>query len=113
MAYRRLFATTTLFGAFLLLMLGGCATVERHPVIPAHALMAAEGDERLAYNPSEDGTVYVYDVTDEKLVYSGDVKQDQIVVVDPGDNRVSVDERTVSEQDMDAGNVHRIFFAAD
>lgn len=109
MFYIRLLSVTA--GVFLALVLGSCTTVERHPDIPATALMAAEGTERLAYNPSEDGEVYVYDVTVEELIYSGRVKQDEIVVVDPQNNRITVDLRLVSEQAMDAGNTHRIFFA--
>lgn len=100
-----------LAGAFVGLFLAGCTTLERHPDIPATALMAAEGTERVAYNPSEDGSVYVYDVTAEELIYSGRVKADEIVVVDPATNRITVDQRLVSEESMDAGNAHRIFFA--
>lgn len=107
----RLLRRTTLAGAVSLLVFGGCATVEQHPDIPATALMAAEGNERLAYNPSEGGEVYVYDVTKEELVYAGRVERDEIVVVDPAEDRITVDQRIVSEQDMDDGNTHRIFFA--
>lgn len=107
----RLLSRTTLAGATALLIFGGCATVERHPDIPASALMAAEGNERLAYNPTEGGEIYVYDVTNEEMVYAGEVKRDEIVVVDPGQDRITVDQRIVSEQNMDAGNIHRIFFA--
>ena len=93
----------------LSLFVGGCAH-ERHEEIPASATMAVEGDERLVYAAPHDGKVYVYDVNDDRMVYSGDVEQGDDVTVEPDKNVVLVEGRTAIEDGVRNGHRHRIFF---
>lgn len=88
---------------------GGCAH-ERHEEIPSSATMAVEGDERLAYTAPHDGKVYIYDINDDKMVYSGDVKEGDDVTIDPEKRMVLIEGRTAIEDGVRNGHRHRIFF---
>ncbi len=91
-------------------MLPGCKTVEADPNLPGNALMAAEGSGRLAYSAPADGTVYIYDATRDRMIYSGRVEEGERVVVSPDKRHVAIDERPVSEGDITRRNQHRIYF---
>ncbi|MEX0886840.1 MAG: hypothetical protein WD009_10420 [Phycisphaeraceae bacterium] len=93
-----------------LTLAAGCSTAERHPDIPLTAVLASEGSGRLAYRAPEPGIVYVYDLTNEQLIYSGRVEEDEMVVVNPEENHVALDERHVAERALTPGNTHRLFF---
>ncbi|MFA9477137.1 hypothetical protein ACERK3_02400 [Phycisphaerales bacterium AB-hyl4] len=94
----------------ILLMIIGCATVERHPDIPANAMLGAEGSERLSYSVPENGQAYVYDATREQMVYAGRVQKGETVIVDTERGRITVDGRPVAEEALYSGNQHRLFF---
>ena len=64
------------------LLAGGCAH-ERHAAVPPTATLGAEGEKRLAYTTNGPGTLYVYDQTKDRLVYSGDVTGERQITVDP------------------------------
>jgi hypothetical protein len=72
--------------------------------------MGSEGTGRVTYRAPDDGKVYVRDRNDDRIVYAGDVKRDELVTVDPDTNRVTVGSTVVSEKGLHKGNAHRIFF---
>lgn len=91
------------------LVVGGCSH-ERHEEIPTTAMMAVEGDERLSYTAPHDGKVYVYDVNDDRMLYSGDVKEGDAVTVDPEKSLILIEGRTAMEDGVRDGHRHRVFF---
>lgn len=87
----------------------GCAQ-ERHPVVPATAMLGAEGEKRLTYTTNGPGTLYVYDDEADRLLYSGDVSGERQITVDPERNEISVDGALVQDKTLTRGRTHRIFF---
>jgi hypothetical protein len=98
-------ATTTL--GFLA---GGCASQDRHEVVPPTAVLGAEGSKMLTYTTSGPGTVYVYDVGKDQLVYSGQVESGRSITVDPEKNQILVDGTLVQDKTLSSGDNYRIFF---
>lgn len=78
--------------------------------VPPDARPVVEGNKLIQYRAPGSGDIYVYNVTDKSLVYSGRVESDDLLVVDPSVDRISVDGQVVSEQDLDQGDQYRISF---
>jgi hypothetical protein len=91
-------------------VLGGCES-DRLNNIPANAMIASAGDDRLAYTASSAGTIWVYDVTHDRIDYSGPIGMNESVSVDPESNTVSISGRVVTDK-LDKGAKHRIYFVA-
>ncbi|MGN6369534.1 MAG: hypothetical protein ACTHN5_14850 [Phycisphaerae bacterium] len=79
------------------LSFGACAN-EQASKIPGRAEPVASATGDASYRAAQDGTIYVYDKTWNKLVYTGAVRQDQMIKVEPENSRVLVDGRPVVEQ---------------
>lgn len=88
----------------------GCSSNPEAEHVPPTARLLVQGDQQLAYTATDDGTVYVFDATDETLVYSGKVEKGQSISIDPDEDQVMLDSRVVLEKDIHAGNRHRIYF---
>jgi hypothetical protein len=91
--------------------LAGCA-VERPPEVPANAIVATSGQDHLSYSVSSHGTIWVYDVNGNKILYSGKVDDGQVVVVDTTAHDITIDGRVVVNKDVDHGPTYRVFFQA-
>jgi len=89
--------------------LGGCMS-ERNAQIPSTAERVAEGTGDVSYRAPDNGRVYVFDRNDDRIVFTGDVDKDQLVVVDTKNDRITVGDKVVSEKSLHPGNAHRIFF---
>jgi hypothetical protein len=97
-------------GAVLLTTILGCA--DRNSAVPISATLRAEGngDKVSAAADPGGGTAYVYDATDNKLVWSGEVHSGQTVAVSARDDNITVDGRVVHQKDIHPGHKYRIFF---
>jgi hypothetical protein len=96
----------------IVLALGGCA--HDHPSdIPVTAQEIGEAKESVFYNAPHDGTVYVYDDTANKMVYSGKLDKGQMIKVDAKENKVLVDGRTAVKTDLVNDHRYRIYFDRD
>jgi hypothetical protein len=91
-----------------LALLSGCES-DRMSDIPANATIASSGDDRLSYTASTDGTIWVYDVTNDRIDYSGPIAMNESVSVDPHNNTAMVNGRVVTDKLKD-GAKHRIYF---
>ena len=91
----------------------GCSSEPKAEQVPAGAQLLVQGDQQLSYSAQRDGTVYVYDANDRKLLYSGQIEKGQTIAIDPDEDKVMVDNRLVLEKDIHAGNRHRIYFQED
>lgn len=105
-------AAPAVLGVSLLVGTAGCSH-ERPLEVPSSATMAVEGNERLAYAAPHDGTVYLYDVGNDQIIYSGAVREGDEVVLDPKENKLTVAGRTAFEKGIDRGHRHRLFFDSD
>jgi hypothetical protein len=65
----------------------------------------------LIHRPLRPGTIYVQDVDTGKLVYSGHVRGDSNVVVDPAANAVTVNDQQVkADRKLDPHHTYRLYF---
>jgi len=79
--------------------------------IPRTATRVDEGDStRLAYSPTRNGTLYLYDVDNDHVVFSSPVREGERFVLDPAANRATVDGRTVLGTGLDPRHRYRLYF---
>ncbi len=96
-------------GLTLSLGLAGCMN-ERPAGLSASAVMAVEGDKTLSYMAQNDGTVTVFDTQANTVIYAGQMIKGQSLLVDVPNDRVTLDGKVVSQNDLHGGDVNRIFF---
>jgi hypothetical protein len=82
--------------AAALVAVPGCTTMEAK--VPGSAQQVAMGTGNTMYQVGEDGTIYIYDKTWNKLVYTGQVRQGDNVVLDALGDKVTINGKTVVEQ---------------
>lgn len=71
--------------------------------VPASAQRVAGGTSSLLqYNTRRAGTVYVYDATDRRVVWSGPVRDAANVSVDPAGDAITVNDKQVPSSGPDA-----------
>lgn len=66
--------------------------------VPSTASEVAAGSGTTAYRAAEPGHIYVYDRTWNKIRYSGAIHTGQLLVVDPRNDRIMIDNQPVVEQ---------------
>lgn len=94
--------------AFAAVAFTGCA--DRGNAIPLSASLRSEGNGAMvSYTTDTAGTGYVFDATDNKLVWSGAVHNRQMIAVDAKRDAIVVDGRAVHERDIHEGHRYRIF----
>jgi hypothetical protein len=91
-------------------VLSGCAS-DRMSNIPDNAIIASSGNDRLSYTAPSYGTIWVYDVNNDRIDYSGPVAPNDSVAVDPGVTSVTVNGRVVTDK-LNKDSKHRIYFVA-
>lgn len=107
MGYKSTFILATL--AVPLVLTTGCRP-ERHEAVPSTALLGSEGEGRLTYTTDGPGTIYIFDHTANKLLYTAQAPGKRQVVVDPESNQITVDGVLVQDKSLRAGNNRKIFF---
>jgi hypothetical protein len=80
--------------------------------VPTDARRVADSSgSRLIHRPLRAGTIYVQDVDTGQLVYSGRVRADSNVVVDPAANAVTVNDQQVkADRKLDPSHKYRLYF---
>ena len=91
------------------LSFGACAS-EQTSKVPARAEAVASATGDASYRTADSGTLYVYDKTWDKLVWTGTVQRDQMVKVEPENSLVLVDGKPVVEQTPLGGGDQYQFF---
>jgi hypothetical protein len=72
----------------------GCAS-DRPKDLPGGAVIVAEGSGPLVFTAVDKGTVYVRDVSANRILYQSPIEKGQRIEVDPAANRVTLDGRPV------------------
>ncbi len=103
----RHFVLATLAG-LMMAGLTGCAA-DRPRDVPPTASLKAQGDERVVYNSSQDGTIWVTEPGSNQIVWSGEVKRGDRVVLDPDTGKLIVNDRVVADKGV-ARHDHKVFF---
>jgi hypothetical protein len=91
------------------MMLVACEQ-DRQNNIPGGATMTSSGNSNLTYTAQNDGTVWVYDVNDDRIDYSGQIMANQSLVLNATNNQILVDGRVVSDKTLNQNAQHRIYF---
>jgi hypothetical protein len=79
--------------------------------VPTTATRVDEGSgPLLSYAPSRDGTLYIYDTDDDRVVFSTPARQDDRFVLDPDANRATLNGRTVLGTGLVPSHRYRIYF---
>jgi hypothetical protein len=81
--------------------------------LPRNATRVRAGRGEIAYRARADGRAYVYDADQQKVLLSLRLREGQTIVVQPNRNRVAVEGKTVSDEDLKRESEHRIFFDRD
>ena len=92
-----------------MLVLAGCES-DRMANIPPGAAVMASGNSQVTYTATQPGTFWVYDVNNDRIVYSGSLAGNQNVLVDPSANQITVDGRVVFDKGLNGGDQLRIYF---
>jgi len=67
--------------------------------------------QTMSWKASRDGMVYVYDVDNDRMAYSGRIRSGDQIVVNPDTNRINVGDQRVSNRDLAARSRYEIFFS--
>ena len=81
--------------------------------VPSNARRIAEGvgATRLIHRPLRDGTIYVQDRTDGKVVYTGPVRAGDNVVIDPRADALTVNDTQVRhDPHLNPDHGYRLYF---
>lgn len=78
--------------------------------IPRDAGKVAEGSGELSYAARSDGRVYLYDINDRTVVDNRLLRRDETYTANADQNRILIDRRKVSEQDLKRKHNYRIYF---
>jgi len=91
-------------------IISGCA-MDPLSNIPSNATIASSGNDQLTYTAPSYGRIWVYDVTNDRIDYSGPLRMNEAVTVDPKSNTVTINGRIVSDTLMQ-GAQHRVYFVS-
>jgi hypothetical protein len=94
----------------VLIALGGCVAQQSRPDIPPGALQVSSGGGVVAFKAPHDGKAYLNDDTDHRVVYSTDMRRDQIMRFDPVSDTVRIDGATAPEGVDNPLHDHSIYF---
>ncbi|HWB53306.1 MAG TPA: hypothetical protein VG722_03910 [Tepidisphaeraceae bacterium] len=87
----------------------GCAS-NGHNDIPASARMLNDAHGSITVTAPERGTVYVYDKTDNELVYSGKVRRDDVIHLNEHSGNIDINDRKVAGKALIGDHEHEVYF---
>lgn len=81
--------------------------------IPRRALRIdpGRGTAEMTYKARRDGTLYVYDVDDDQIVWQGTLRDGERFILDPTDGVALIDGKAVLERDLRPRHAYRLYFA--
>jgi hypothetical protein len=85
-------------------------TLSSREKIPSGARILDQGKGSLTARTRAPGTIYLYDVDDQRVVWSGRVHSGQDFSVDLDKDRAVLDSEPVYRQNLERTHTHRIYF---
>ena len=92
----------------LCVLVTGCAP-EKHEAIPPDAQLTAKGEKELTYRATNDGRVFVYDRSNGEMLYTGDIRQGELISVDAMKDKIFVNNVPVDKKIHDHDDI-KIYF---
>jgi hypothetical protein len=74
-------------------------------------MQVSSGDKVVAFAAPHDGKAYLRDDTDNRVVYSTDLRRNQTMRFDPVADSVRIDGNTAPEEIINPNHDHSIYFA--
>jgi hypothetical protein len=97
-----------------LLFVAGCTVDKNDKVtnvgVPAGSVQVDESRGEMNYQADHTGEAYVYDATDDRLVYERPITQGDRLIVDPQANRITLNDSSTGNHKLDPNHVYRIYF---
>jgi len=78
--------------------------------IPYDARRVSEGAGQLQFRAGSTGRIWVYDVRNRKVIYSNELLDGDYLTLSTADDRVYINDRTVSKIDLKDDRIHRLYF---
>ena len=78
--------------------------------IPPEAQQVSEGSGQLTYVPEETGRVFLYDVSQDRVVGRYEMRRGQRLAVDAAAGRATLDGNEVSVGELKGGASYRMYF---
>ncbi len=88
----------------------GCGGDPVRDQVPSTAMEAGTGTGRFSQHAPYDATVYVKDQNTGKLVYMGQVRRDDEIIVDPRRDQVMVAGNSVPAKSLMTSDEYRVYF---
>jgi hypothetical protein len=107
----RHFTIASLAGIALTVAIPGCQP-ERPDIIPMSAQVGSSGNGTLHFIAPSDGTVYIYDQPQNRLIWSGTIVRGESVDVDQQKNRIMLGERVRANKVLVGNDRIDIYFDA-
>jgi hypothetical protein len=80
----------------------------------ARKVRESEAGQRVRYRADRDGRVFAIDMEADRVVYSGPVRRDDLLVLDPSDDRAELNDRpVVATARLSGTHRHALYFLAD
>jgi hypothetical protein len=90
----------------------GCSARARAG-IPVEAERVAEAKGELVYQVPAGGEAYVLDASDNKMVWSGHLREGETLTVQPEADRVAIDLQSVAEPDLNQNHRFSVYLRRD
>jgi hypothetical protein len=78
--------------------------------VPESAELLRDSRDSMSIRAPSPGRVYLYDVDDDALAWSGTIEKGQRFNVDPGGDRISIEDQVAYHRSLCGGHRLRIFF---
>jgi hypothetical protein len=91
---------------------GGRPDDNRPSSIPREARFMHEAKGNLFWNAPDDGTVWVFSLDDNRIPFTGPIRRGQEILVNPGDDRITLAGRSVYQGNLVRGGRHQIYFTS-
>lgn len=105
------FIAPAVLGAGMTLGFVGCADRDRPAMIPDNSVILQEAKNHpLHASAPRAGTVYVYDESQKKLVYSGPVARGDSIDLNATTDKVRINDKVVAQQELDNDHRFQIYF---
>ena len=72
-----------------------------------------EGTDVLSFRADDDGTLYVYDRDDDRVLWSGPISRDERFMLDAENNEATINGRRILDRDLRVRHQFRLYFVPE
>ncbi|MDB5288787.1 MAG: hypothetical protein JWL69_28 [Phycisphaerales bacterium] len=85
-------------------------SIQRDIPTRAQEVRTVSGRDSVTYRPDRNGTLYVWDADENRLIWSGRIDRNQRFTLDPSGNIVSLDGQRVVDRSMSPQHSYKLYF---